>query len=272
MHIFKFKISNVTIPRLRCSKHMQPWLFPKAGEPCYWDSCGEGPLSSPSIQREKPNKRVPFVVTYHPSLGNLSSFLHKHLPTLHSSEKMKKVFPEPPVVSFKKPKNLKDHLVRSRLDSKTSGGGGGGSFKTCSDKRCQLCRYTTTTSEFASSTSGLKYVMLGSLSCKSRNVIYLITCKKCGKQYVGETGDPLNLRVNNHRSSIRTKKLHLPVAEHFNTDNHGWEDMSVVAIDHNPNWTTEQRIQMENCWQHRLRTIQPDGLNKTQDRFRMNPT
>ena len=23
----------------------------------------------------------------------------------------------------------------------------------------------------------------------------------------------------------------------------GWEDMSVVAIDHNANWTTEQRIQ-----------------------------
>ena len=55
-------------------------------------------------KEKKPNKRVPFVVTYHPSLGNLSSILHKHLPTLHSSQKMKKVFPEPPVVSFKKPK------------------------------------------------------------------------------------------------------------------------------------------------------------------------
>ena len=217
-------------------------------------------------RQKQTNKRVPFTVTFHPSLSNLSSVLSKHLPKLYSSDKMKKAFPEPPMVSFRRPKNLKDNLVRSKLNTESSGG----SFETCSDRRCQLCRSNTTTSEFVSSVTGLKYVIRGSLSCKSKNVIYLITCKKCGKQYVGETGDPLNIRINNHRSSIRHQRLYLPVAEHFNSENHDCQDMSVLPIDHNPKWSPVQRKTGGKFLANRLRTILPDGMNKIQDRFRMN--
>ena len=101
-------------------------------------------------------------------------------------------------------------------------------------------------------------------------MVYLITCGVCGKQYVGETKDKLNMRVNNHRSSITTNKMDLPVGRHFNSDNHSWEDMIVVAIDHDSSWTTEQRVAKENFWQHLLLTIEPQGLNKAMDAFKMN--
>ena len=34
------------------------------------------------------------------------------------------------------------------------------------------------------------------LNCKSKNLIYLIDCKKCGKQYIGETKRHLHQRTN----------------------------------------------------------------------------
>ena len=34
------------------------------------------------------------------------------------------------------------------------------------------------------------------LNCKSKNLIYLVDCKKCGKQYIGETKRHLHQRTN----------------------------------------------------------------------------
>jgi hypothetical protein len=36
-----------------------------------------------------------------------------------------------------------------------------------------------------------------------RNVIYLITCKGCNKQYVGQTNQNVSCRMNKHRFDIR---------------------------------------------------------------------
>ncbi|KAK3107779.1 hypothetical protein FSP39_022084 [Pinctada imbricata] len=91
----------------------------------------------------------------------------------------------------------------------------------------------------------------------------------CQKQYIGETEDGLNMRMYNHRSSITTGKMNLPVAQHFNQDNHSWEDMQVVPIDHNVSWTIDQRVAKENFWQYTLKTIEPDGLNKRSDTLHM---
>ena len=43
----------------------------------------------------------------------------------------------------------------------------------------------------------------GPLGCQSRNVVYLITCKQCDVQYVGETSQILRSRMNNHRTSTK---------------------------------------------------------------------
>ena len=37
------------------------------------------------------------------------------------------------------------------------------------------------------------------IHCKIRNYIYLLTCKICGIQHVGESITPVNLRMNIHR-------------------------------------------------------------------------
>ena len=211
------------------------------------------------------SSRIPLVTTFHPSLLGISAILKENLPTLHQSKRMKKCIPSPPLVSYRKPRSIKDHLVRSRLDNPMPVC----SFSTCSNKRCKLCPKSQATSTFISTNTGHEYKILTNVSCKSKNVVYLITCRVCKKQYIGETEDGLNMRINNHRSSITTKKMHLPVAQHFNLDHHSWEDMIVVPIDHNSTWTTDQRVAKENFWQYTLKTIEPDGLNKRSDTLQL---
>jgi hypothetical protein len=50
---------------------------------------------------------------------------------------------------------------------------------------------------------GAKTSLKDMMNCKTANVIYLISCKVCNKQYVGETKLPLN----KHRSDWKTRKF-----------------------------------------------------------------
>ena len=71
----------------------------------------------------------------------------------------------------------------------------------CSNKRCKTCPSLVTGPTFKSSVTGRTYQVrspCGPLGCQSRNVVYLITCKQCDVQYVGETSQMLRSRMNNH--------------------------------------------------------------------------
>ena len=101
-------------------------------------------------------------------------------------------------------------------------------------------------------------------SCKTTNVVYLITCTKCGKQYVGETGDHVNQRMNGHRDDWKHKRFERsPVAEHFCSPEHDFlNHATLCCLDHNPEWTDRTRKARESYWIRRLNTLRPYGINK----------
>ena len=56
-------------------------------------------------------------------------------------------------------------------------------------------------------------------------LIYLLTCKCCGKQYVGETTDEFRLRQNNYKSNDRKNARKVAcmqehLFEHFKGESH----------------------------------------------------
>ena len=69
------------------------------------------------------------------------------------------------------------------------------------------------------------------ITCKSSNLVYLITWKRFDLQYVGETKQPLHIRINGHRSDIWTKKNDKPVAAHFCQPDHCTKDVEVRGIE-----------------------------------------
>ena len=67
-------------------------------------------------------ERVPIVATYHPAHNSLGKVARRLHPMLTNSEEHRKVFPEPPLIAFRRCKNLKDILVRARLSNEGNGG------------------------------------------------------------------------------------------------------------------------------------------------------
>ena len=124
------------------------------------------------------------------------------------------------------------------------------------------CPILRTTDMFTSHMTGERYRMKGSASCKSSNVIYLIQCRRCGHQYVGETGQPLHSRINGHRSDIAHRRTdESPVAAHFNSTAHSVEDMTVMVIDQLYHQDSTLRKLRESRWIRDLRTSFPQGMN-----------
>jgi hypothetical protein len=50
---------------------------------------------------KKQNNCVPLVITYSKALPNIHEILKKNMKILYNSEKMKSIFDEPPIVSYK---------------------------------------------------------------------------------------------------------------------------------------------------------------------------
>ena len=224
--------------------------------------------SRPQALQRRQNKdtqaeRIPLVHTYNPALPNISSILLKHLPVLHSSYRCRKAIPEPPMAAFRRPTNLKDMLVHSTTTPPNINPG----FSPCNSCRCKTCFNTAETVSFQSSTDGQTYRINQSLSCYSHNVIYLITCNQCNKQYVGQTSQTLRQRFTNHRFDIRNDR-DTPVARHFNLPQHSLDDVNIIAINCLPTADNISILNKETHWIHTLKTSEPQGINvKEQSSF-----
>ena len=64
-----------------------------------------------------------------------------------------------------------------------------------------------------------------------RHVVYLISCRQCGFQYVGETSQLLRCRINQHRACIRRPNPTKLIAKHFASTGHSLEDLQVMPIE-----------------------------------------
>ena len=83
--------------------------------------------------------------------------------------------------------------------------------------KCDLCRnFLVESDHFTSASSNRTYQITQHLHCKSKIIIYLVTCTKCSVQYVGSTSNKFIVRFRNHKSAMKTNKNTCEVATHFN--------------------------------------------------------
>ena len=139
------------------------------------------------------------VVTYHPGLKNIDQIINRNLHLLYMDQEVKKVFTPKPMVSFRSGRKLVSYLVRAKLsplERKVD------SFK-CKGKGCQTCLNVNETDSFASSLTKEEYKINHCFNCDKKCMIYLLTCKVCLRQYVGQTVDEFRLRWNNYKSNNR---------------------------------------------------------------------
>ena len=108
------------------------------------------------------------------------------------------------------------------------------SHKPCGGRGCLTCPSFVKDPIFRSSVTGGAFMMTndGVFTCKTNNVIYLITCTKCSLQYVGKTETPLHKRMNGHRSSCNDVFKNLYLVNHFKQEGHNFGDAHIQIIDH----------------------------------------
>ena len=122
------------------------------------------------------------------------------------------IFPQSTIsVTYKRNKNLGEILLPSLFPRTTRQNEC--SLKTF-NRKCNIFKNILfVSSDFICFATKRKYKIKGAFKCDSRNVIYLISCKCCGKQYVGSaTGFKERFRVQ--KKYINTGKVRCGVANH----------------------------------------------------------
>jgi hypothetical protein len=153
---------------------------------------------------------------------------------------------------------------------------------TCGAPNCKLCRQIVKSDTVKSVNTDRTYNCIfpvnETINCKSTNLVYLIQCKNCHFQYVGQTVQSLNLRINQHRSSKLGQGCKL-LTEHLKSFpckvNNPKDDISfsvqilqvfpgegrLTGSCEEDQSQTRLRVQAEEDWMKKLRTVYPYGLN-----------
>ena len=228
------------------------------------------------------NDRDVLVLSYHPCLSkNVHSIVRNAHPILQVDAEHRRVFSEVPMVSYRRAKSLCDILVRARVPKEQVPSEWG--CKGCNGRSdCQVCQAITSDTHFSSNVTGQTYEIRGGpFHCNSKNVVYLMECRKCSIQYVGSSGsnkkdsdNRMRCRYNDYKSKHReflrrrdngtlgkgTAVPQTALHAHFaQPDHNGIQDMSFKIIDCARNLTEIKK--RESFWQYKLKTFLPNGLN-----------
>jgi len=129
--------------------------------------------------------------------------------------------------------------------------------KRCDNQSCVTCTRMVEGPDFSSSVTGLQYTIHPAVSCTNEKLIYLITCRRCQKQYVGKTEQSLRQRHYGHRREIEVGSSAL--GQHFSQSQCGAESLNIQIIEVCTN--LEELPAREGAWQHLLKSFAPSGIN-----------
>ena len=209
-------------------------------------------IDSQHYKRHKRKRMTEFQSPSHFTLSNpVKAIILNNFKILQTGA----IFSQPPLISFKRDKNVGNFPVRSTFKTIEKPG----TFK-CARSRCKTCPFVQNTDKISGPKRSVK--ISDRFTCTSANVIYCITCTLCKKRYIGETGRRLGDRFREHLRDVEKdgKDASKPVARHFNLPNHSKEHMSVCGLSLHQG-TTDSRKNLEQRFIFQIGTLNPHGIN-----------
>ena len=197
--------------------------------------------------------RIPLVITYHHKLKPVTSIIHQnYTKMINDNPTMKDIFPEPPVVSFRRPSNLSNilvranHVVRKSYDVKSS--------------RSRLDPLMNHSGSITNVQTGTTKRIKGG-NATDKNSIYAAECTKHNLICVGYSSQQTNQRFNLHRTEIASNARTCELVRHFADNNCDFDrDLRVSILDTVSGSTTNREFH-EDKWITRLNTRAPNGIN-----------
>ena len=209
------------------------------------------------------------ITTYHPSGRILGDIVKSNWDILDKSSSTREVLDWKVTQGFRRPKNIRDLLVRALVVNPLDVVSNSNPSRTYKRNICKKtnCRYCLKLDCSGSIKYKYKYNTIRCCSCKTNNIIYCITCQVCHKQCNGHTKRTLSERMCEHFRYITQHNSTHSVGRHFNTEDHnvlGNVKLHVLQFgqkDPDSKESLEIRLEYERLWIHRLRSTTPMGLN-----------
>ena len=219
--------------------------------------------------QSKENENFIAVTQYNPGTSPINEILRENWDILAQNSSTGWIYEKGYKVGYRRPKNLKDMLVRARLPPKNPERKRNQVQKgPCGNSNCRYCPRFNKTGWIYNSTGKKKFWTFTNFDCNSNNLVYCLKCKTCKAMYVGQTGNTLKERLRGHFYGITSgRETELLVPRHFNQqDHHGLDDIEIyvlgfVHLNSHTKDAKRARLSLEGSWQHRLNTIRPHGLN-----------
>ncbi|CAJ0936993.1 unnamed protein product [Ranitomeya imitator] len=214
------------------------------------------------------DKRIPFITAYNSLSNQISGVIRRHWPLLSLGHANIQEFQLPPLLSYRRNRNLKDELVVSDIGSSkrelqtTFGRPSLGNFPCLN---CACCNNMVKGASFYHPHTGRKYEIRKRYTCKTSFAVYVLSCP-CGLYYVGATTMEVRARISKHKSTIRTRRVELPVPRHFHDMGHSVNQLRYRIIDDVPVLRRGgDRVSFlkkkELKWIFELDTLSPRGMN-----------
>ena len=205
------------------------------------------------------------VMTYHPHNLPIKRIILDKWSILQQDDETSEIFSVPPSITYRRPRNLRDNVVRSRLRPpfhpplvvRPPAG-----TQPCGKPKCGSCPWLDKNLVIQGPRG--KFTVSRSFSCQMTNLIYVVRCLKCADTtrilYVGETDRTFECRTKEHERDIRLDNTS-PLGRHFNDGEHSRLDFRIQIV-----WLVKQKSQvdrkiLESKFIAKLGTLRPAGLN-----------
>ena len=175
---------------------------------------------------------------------------------MQNDPEISSIFSKNLLISFWHNKNIRETLVHSSLQQNCSEPNG--TFP-CGIGQSKTCSFTD--SDTVISAPNSQFSIKHHFTCLSSNLIYCISCNKCGLLYIGESGKSPRARSGEHCKSVNNQDNTKPVVRHFTSVSHCVSDMKIralCAISGTKNSCKRQEKRLI----HRLSTLYPSGINE----------
>ena len=180
----------------------------------------------PSTTQSKNEDRVVAVIPFHPHNIHICHILKKNFHIIQRDVVLNNIFPKPPLIAFKRSENIKDLLVRSKVAGNQNSDNTHTGCKPCMDKKCKTCPFIHTATCITGPSGS--FDIKAHFTCKSTDIVYILSCSMCSKLYVGETYRSLDEHLTEH---LRSMKLNYnnPNGQHFNLPHHSFMHAKLTA-------------------------------------------
>ena len=199
---------------------------------------------------------------YDPRLPSVAKIVNKHYRTMVADPYLAETFPLPPLIAYKKQKNIREKLIRSKIPNPPPARPKRVTPGMVPCNKCNICPFVKSGKVVRATATDCKVELHQKLTCQTNNIIYCIECNLCSMQYIGESDRSLKERFSEHKGYVNNSHLNQATGHHFNQKGHKLHHMNVTIVEKVHNLDPQFRKNRETMFIEKFNT-KYKGINRS---------